>query len=281
MDRAIVVPPKGGQMIHRQSRFKHLPTNPWRVICSGRSGSGKTSALWSAVTDHWKGVFKKIIIVARTARLDGSYIQLREWIEKHLKQDDSESQFIFDHVDEDALMKIFNEQSQLVAREKIQRKIDKSKEPLTSTLYIFDDVSDSSQLRQRNESFLNKAFTSGRHSSQSVWLNIHALTAAGTLLRKNASCLIIFRQSNRKDYDLLADEYSQLIGGRQAFDEVYEAAVGKHSPPYSFLVIKPHEQDANEMFLSRWEQKITIESDDEEEDATPSSPAASGARPRA
>ena len=66
--------------------------------------------------------------------------QLEEWVEKHLKQDDSESQFIFDHVDEDALVKIFNEQSQLVAREKIQRKLDKSKEHLTSTLYIFDDV---------------------------------------------------------------------------------------------------------------------------------------------
>jgi hypothetical protein len=221
------------------------------------------------VTDHWKGVFKKIYIVCRTARLDGSYVQLREWIEKHLKQDDSESQFIFDHVDEDALMKIFNEQSALVAKEKIQRRLDKSKEPLTSTLYIFDDVSDSSQLRQRNESFLNKVFTTGRHSSQSVWLNIHALTAAGTLLRKNASCLIIFRQSNRKDNDLLADEFSQLIGGRQAFDEVYEAAVGKHSPAYSFLVIKPHEQDVNEQFLARWDKKIVIESDDEEEDTSP------------
>ena len=59
-DKAIVVPPKGGKMIYKQSRFDHLATVPFRCISAGRSGSGKTSALYSAVTDHYKGCFKKI-----------------------------------------------------------------------------------------------------------------------------------------------------------------------------------------------------------------------------
>ena len=62
-EQAIVKPPSGGKMIFKQSRFEHLATVPFRTIAAGRSGSGKTSALYSAVTDHYRGCFKHIIIV--------------------------------------------------------------------------------------------------------------------------------------------------------------------------------------------------------------------------
>ena len=261
-EQAVVRPPKGGKMIYKQSRFDHLPTIPFRVIAAGRSGSGKTSALFSAVTDHYRGCFKRLVIVARTAKLDHSYIQMREWAEKHLKQDDKERRFVFTHMDEGALMEIFNEHAQQVAKEKAQRKADGSKEPLSSILWIVDDLSDSPSLRQRNESVLNKIFTTGRHSGQSCWLNIHALSAAGPLLRKNASCLVIFRISNHKEYDMLREEYAHLVG-KEEFDEIYQTAVGKGAPAYSFLTILPHEQDDDRMFLARFDQRITIESDED------------------
>ena len=113
-DQAVVKPPKGGKMIYKQSRFGHLAPTPFRVIAAGRSGSGKTSALFSAVTDHYRGCFKSIVIVARTARLDHSYIQLRGWAEHHLRQNDKEQKFVFTNIDEGALMQIFNEHSQQV-----------------------------------------------------------------------------------------------------------------------------------------------------------------------
>ena len=74
-DQASVRPPKGGKMVFKQSRFEHLASVPFRVIAAGRSGSGKTSALFSAVTDHYRGCFKKIYIIARTSKLDHSYIK--------------------------------------------------------------------------------------------------------------------------------------------------------------------------------------------------------------
>ena len=262
-DKAIVVPPKGGKMIYKQSRFDHLATVPFRCISAGRSGSGKTSAFYSAVTDHYKGCFKKNYIIARTAKLDHSYRQLKEWAETHLKQDDTEEPFVFTHMDEEALMKIFNAQSQLSAKEKLQRKQDRSKEPLTSILWIVDDLSDSPALRQRNESVLNKIFTTGRHSGQSVWLNIHALSAAGTLLRKNASMLVIFKISNHKEYEMLKEEYSHLVG-KDEFDSLYHIAVGKGAPPYSFLTIFPHSQSESEMFLARFDERLVVESDEDD-----------------
>jgi hypothetical protein len=252
-------------MIYKQSRFEHLASVPFRVIAAGRSGSGKTSALYSAVTDHYRGCFKKIYIIARTARLDHSYVQLKEWAERNLKQDDKEEPFVFTSMEDESLMKLFNAHAQLVAKEKVQRKQDNSKEPLSSCLWIVDDLSDSPALRSRNESLLNKAYTTGRHSGQSVWLNIHALSAAGTLLRKNASMLLIFKISNHKEYDMLREEYAHLVG-KDEFDEIYQMAVGKGAPPYSFLTILPHEQDESKMFLGRFDTRLTVSESDEEDD---------------
>ena len=162
-EQAIVHPPSGGKMIFKQSRFEHLPSVPFRCISAGRSGSGKTSALYSAVTDHYRGCFKKIIIIARTAHLDHSYVQLREWIERHLKQENEREQFIFTSIEEEKLMKIFDDQAALSSKEKIQRKADHSKEPLSAMLVIIDDLSDSANLRVR-EGFLPKLATTGRKS---------------------------------------------------------------------------------------------------------------------
>ena len=259
-DQAIVVPPKGGRMIYKQSRFDHLASTPFRAIAAGRSGSGKTSALYSAVTDFYKGCFKRLVIIARTAKLDHSYIQLREWAEKHLKQDNREKQFVFTWMDESILMDIFNEQAQLVAKEKVQRKEDHSKEPLSQCLWVIDDLSDSPALRQRNESVLNKLYTTGRHSGQSVWTSVHALSAVSPLIRKNANCLVIFKISNHKEYDMLREEYAHLVG-KDEFDQIYQLAVGKGAPAYSFLTILPHEQDEKRMFLARFDQRLLVDSD--------------------
>ena len=38
-------------------------------------------------------------------------------------------------------------------------------------------------------------------------------------------------------------------------------AVGKETPPYSFLTILPHEQDENKMFRARFDQRLVVESD--------------------
>ena len=249
-------------MIYRQSRFSHLAAVPFRVLAAGRSGSGKTSALYSGVTDHYRGCFSKIVIIARTAFLDHSYVQLQEWAAKHLRQDHKQEPFVFTDFEDEALMTIFNEHAALVAREKQQRRDEKSSAPLSSRLWIIDDLSDSSALRSRNESILNKIFTTGRHSGQSIWLNCHALSAVGTLLRKNASCLLVFKISNAKEYQMLADEYAHLVGGREAFQEIYLAAVGKGTPAFSFLTILPHEQDTSKMFLARFDERLTIEDDD-------------------
>ena len=62
---------------------------------------------------------------------------------------------------------------------------------------------------------------------------------------------------------MLKDEYSHLVG-KDEFDEIYQMAVGKGAPAYSFLTILPHEQDESKMFLARFDQRLSVDSDDED-----------------
>ena len=151
-EQPLVRPPKGGKMHFRQSRFPHLAPVPFRVLAAGRTASGKTSALYSAVTDFYgASCFSAgIVIISRTAHLDHSYVQLAEWATKHLRQNNREKQFIFtgfDQGQEEILMDIFNEQAARVAKEKQQWKQEGSSAPLSSMLFIVDDLSDSHALR--------------------------------------------------------------------------------------------------------------------------------------
>ena len=62
---------------------------------------------------------------------------------------------------------------------------------------------------------------------------------------------------------MLKDEYSHLVG-KDEFDQIYQIAVGKGAPPYSFLTILPHEQDESKMFLARFDERLSVDSDEED-----------------
>ena len=94
---------------------------------------------------------------------------------------------------------------------------------------------------------------------------MHDLVNAGTMLRRNASALVIFKLTSGSAYEKLRDEYGKILGSRETFDEVYDEAVGKHAPPYSFLVIFPLEQRLDRLFLARLDTRL-IPSDSSDED---------------
>ena len=48
------------------------------------------------------------------------------------------------------------------------------------------------------------------------------------------------------------------------FDEIYQMAVGKGAPAYSFLTILPHSQDESKMFMARFDQRLSVDSDEED-----------------
>ena len=66
----------------------------------------------------------------------------------------------------------------------------------------------------------------------------------------------------------LRDEFAELAGSKETFQEMCDLAAGKHAPPYSFMVINAHEQDPRKMFMARWDTRLiprSGESDDDQE----------------
>ena len=269
-EQAIVKPRSTGTINVKQPRFEHLHFNgSMRVLVSGKSGSGKSQLMLSAVTDFYRGCFDKggIVIVARTAFLDPTFTALREHAEAHFGQNNKERPFVFTSPSDPKLLDLFEEHEDLVRKEKAQRKIDKSSKPLTSRLWIYDDVSDDPQLRIR-EGLLPKLFCTGRHSCQSVWCNVHQLTAVSPLLRKGASMLCCFKISNALEMQKLTEEYSWLIG-REVFLDMYHMSAGRDAPPYSWLTIMCVEQDPTKMFYARFDQRLEIDDGGEPEEPPP------------
>jgi len=86
-------------------------------------------------------------------------------------------------------------------------------------------------------------FTTSRHYSCSLICSVHSVTSLGSLPRRQLSCLILFPDSNRRNYESLSEQYSRLAGpDRKTFDDIYQLALGKDSPPYSFLTINVNER---------------------------------------
>ena len=66
---------------------------------------------------------------------------------------------------------------------------------------------------------------------------------------------------------MLKDEYSHLVE-KDEFDDLYQVAIGKGAPPYSYLTILPHEQDEKKMFLGRFDTRLSVDSDSDDDPRT-------------
>ena len=259
--QAIVRPVKAGQWKFKQSRYPAMPAVPFKILCVGRTGSGKGCCIHSAILDHYRGAWHKIVLVSRTAHLDHTWKDVVDYASSALKQDQEREPYIFTSFEGEGLGKILAEHADLVKRLK-----GKKEKILPSLLLCIDDLSDDPNLKLRGESMLSKLFTTGRHMGISVWLNIHSLKSVSPLLRKNASTIVCFKITAGSEWESLKDEFELLAGSKETFQEMYDIAAGKHAPPYSFLVINAHESDPKKAFMARWDTRLIPRSDSDGEE---------------
>jgi len=253
-ERAIVKPVKGGEFKYKQSRFKHLPSVPFRCLCSGRSAAGKGVLVTNVVTDFFRDAFKKVYVFAPTVHLDNTWQTIAHHCNRNLKQSEYKEQFLFEDFDTAALADIMKKQRRDIS---IQKADDDIKE-LKGCLVIIDDFSDSSQLRLRSDGIINKLMCTGRHYGISLWINVHSINSLGSLARRQASTLIIFKVTNTREYQSLREQFGELIG-LESFDAAYELAAGKDSPAYSFMTIFPNSHDPKRTLMARFDQCLEPE----------------------
>ena len=171
----------------KQSRFyPHTPRTPFRQAIVAGSGSGKTNLLITQATQHFKGVFSRIILVSPSVGLDDTLKPLYRMMEE-LGQDVEED--CLDHYDDAWLTEKLNEQRRIVEYQK------KNNQTWLFQLYvILDDVSDAApQIKSSGSGTgaLSTLMCRSRHFGVSCTFEASASTKRGgcerVLIRLDAS----------------------------------------------------------------------------------------------
>ena len=125
---------------------------------------------------------------------------------------------------------------------------------LFQILITIDDHADD-PVFSRKSTLLHSLFTRGRHSGISTIVSTQKFAALHPIIRVNATELFVFRLENYQDLSMFLEEISALID-KKSLMEMYNLATNE---PYSFLYVKLNEKKRNDMFLIRFDKKLTIE----------------------
>ena len=98
-------------------------------------------------------------------------------------------------------------------------------------------------------------FTRGRHSGISTIVSTQKFTALHPIIRVNATELYVFRLRNYRDLETFIEEVSALID-KKSLMEIYNLATAE---PYSFLYVKLTAKKKDDIFMVKFNKKITIE----------------------
>jgi hypothetical protein len=228
----------------------------------GKSASGKGVLTVSAVSDFYRGCFKKIFIFASTSAVDSTWKSIEHYAIRELGQGKAlNSPFMFNKFDEAALRTIIDGQKADIQRQKDDPD---RKKPLEGALIIVDDLSHDGALRRMQGGVMSELWTTARHFGCSLWCSVHSINSLGSLARRQASAIIVFPISNYREKEQIREQYGQLAGNLQAFDELMNVAIGPAAEPYSFLTIRADAKTANRTFMLRFESWLEPVLDDED-----------------
>ena len=252
---AKVTPLPQAERHYKNSKYKAMPKVPFRLMLTGRSGSGKTVTISSLVLDHYRGCFEAIYLFSSTAELDPTFKAIANYARDELGQgetdDPASTQFVHTTLSEPAILDIMER-----TKDSIERQA-KTKKHIKGSLLIIDDLSHTKELRNHGGSVIGRVFTTARHHGLSIIASTHSANSLGALARRQIDTLCCFGISNRLEMQSLVDQYSRLASqDPKIFEEIYKYAAGPGSPPYSFLTIHVNSRDKDRTFCARFDEWI-------------------------
>ena len=133
-----------------------------------------------------------------------------------------------------------------------------SREDMPTMLILLDDILSRDFKKTNDITYLCSKF---RHYEMSIFLTTQSFRSVGTIIRNNATNVLIFRQNNAKELEKIKEEYGELCGSEELFMTYYNLA---HDTPFSFLYIDAQENPArfyrrHESLLGIGDQKMTQE----------------------
>ena len=234
----------------KQSKYHQCGKLPIRSILLGPSGSGKGILLQNMILDIYRGCFERVYIFSPSINVDVTWLPVKEYLNKTINLSENEPPLFYDTNDQENLERIIDTQRKVT--EHLKSKKDTKK--LFQILIIIDDWADSPDFSRKSQ-LLHALFTRGRHSGISTIVSTQKFTALHPIIRVNATELYVFRLRNYRDLETFIEEVSALID-KKSLMEIYNLATAE---PYSFLYVKLTAKKKDDIFMVKFNKKITIE----------------------
>eukprot|EP00746_Dinoflagellata_sp_MGD_P156744 gnl/MRDRNA2_/MRDRNA2_85952_c1_seq1.p1 gnl/MRDRNA2_/MRDRNA2_85952_c1~~gnl/MRDRNA2_/MRDRNA2_85952_c1_seq1.p1 ORF type:complete len:254 (-),score=-1.42 gnl/MRDRNA2_/MRDRNA2_85952_c1_seq1:35-796(-) len=245
-----IEPIKVKQYEVKQSKYPQCGKLPVRSILLAPSGGGKGVLLQNMILDIYKNCFERVYIFSPSINVDMTWEPVKEYLTKHVNLKDDEPGLYYENYDHESLEKIIDTQKKITEYLKSKKETKR----LFQILIIIDDHADD-PVFSRKSTLLHSLFTRGRHSGISTIVSTQKFAALHPIIRVNATELFVFRLRNYQDLSMFLEEISALID-KKSLMEIYSIATNE---PYSFLYVKLNEKQRNDMFLIRFDKKITID----------------------
>ena len=246
-------------------RVKDLPKLPVTSVILGRVGSGKSSCLYSLLTEGYvygpskKSVFDEMVF----------YVGNKESVNALSKIKCKNKCILHEFVEED-----FDEYLTNLKEHQLER-LEKNKSPLNVAV-ILDDMAGVALLKKRkgqNQNCLERLLLTSRHEANaSVFFLSQVYKSGGfttPLVRNNVMCWVIYNMS-KPEMEKIAEDHSQQYSP-QEFMAIYNKVM---ATPYNFMTIdyrRPLDTRIWERFSHPLSLEGALEKEDESDKETVSS----------
>ena len=209
-----------------------LPQAPFLLLGIGSVRSGKTNTLINMMRNddekYGTSYFDDVLVISNTIDNDpkGKFLKDAFRVENHF-----ENRFVDD----------------LVEHQKKQKR-----DEMNTALLILDDII-SKDFKKTTSNSINSLATRFRHYELSMMIFTQSFRAVSTMIRSNATDIMIFRQQSSKEMEKIIEEYSDLCGSDELFQKYYDIAM---SEPYSYLYIDVQQNPSH--FYKSFEELIGI-----------------------
>ena len=217
---------------------KNLPQMPSLCLIIGSVRSGKSNLLtnYFCNSDFYKDKFDVVKFISTTLHTDSK----GKILSKHFD--------CIDHYEDHIINDIKKSQGEYE---------DKSERPTYAL--VMDDVLTKDFKKSNDVSFFSTRF---RHYIDFYIIAVQSFRAVSGMIRNNATDIIICKQQNAKELEKIAEEYGDMVGGRDKFMELYNEA---HKDRYSFLYLKLSENPAEAYVRHEYKIYPTRDGDNVEE----------------
>ena len=198
---------------------------PFRLLIVGKSQlSGKSNLVANLLLQDDDRLYKKhfdgenIYIFSPSLKTDYK-------IKTLISEKDIPESNLFTGFDEATIELLYE-----IVKENYNDAINDKVKPVQS-LFIFDDMSSSGDLKSKTNGIISKIFSNGRHILLSVVLTAQKYTDILTGARENCSGAILFSGTDRQ-LESISDDHN--IMGKKDFKQIYREHTNK---PHSFMVV--------------------------------------------